>query len=149
MIRSSFPSRDTLNAMSLDRLRLVDVVDKDEELLIQEIVDAKTSKIPAMQEVYIGDVPDIKTPEQEKEWQAVLDKRAAKIKARGVSTAKPVQVKEPEKVTVAPAPVVPLEAKEPEPKQVVKPTVVVEKKFCDKCDSKGNFHKKGCPNKTK
>ena len=148
-MQNSFPSRDTLCAMSAERLRLVDVADRDEELLVQEILDSKLSVVPATSKVYTGDVPDIKTPEQEKEWQAKLDERAAKIRER--------RAIQPKEATVAPelAPE-PLELPTVAPDTQEEPkndTPIIDpdkpKRFCDLCDSRGGIHKKGCPKKTK
>jgi hypothetical protein len=135
--------------MSLERLRLVDVHDKEEELLLQEIVNSKLSVLPPQGEAFRGDVPDIKTPEQEAEWQAKIDQRNTEIKDR-YSPA-------PDSTVGAPNTDIPsTTAEEPKPTEtpvelpilgeVPGPTEEI-KKFCDQCDSKGGIHKKGCPNK--
>ena len=67
--------------MTLERLRLIDIMEMDEELLVQEIINDKVRSAPPTGEVYRGDVPDITTPEQEAEWQKTMDERARKATA--------------------------------------------------------------------
>jgi hypothetical protein len=126
--------------MSLGRLRLVDVHDKEEEDMLQEIINSKLVNLPPQGEAFRGDVPDIKTPEQEAEWQAKIDERNAKIKGAYVPTASLT----PTSLTVE------VEGSGellPSGEIISDPIKEVGKKFCDKCDSKGGIHKKGCPNK--
>jgi hypothetical protein len=133
--------------MSLERLRLVDVHDKEEELLLQEIVNSKLSVLPPQGEAFRGDVPDINTPEQEAEWQAKINERNDKIKERYTptasldSTAGAVNADIPSVTNERePSTELPILGEVPGP-------VAEVKKFCDSCDSKGGIHKKGCPNK--
>jgi hypothetical protein len=128
-MRNSFPSRDQLCAMSLDRLRLVEIKEKDEEDLVQEIINSKTVATPSVQKVYRGDVPEIKTPEQEKVWQEKINEREAKIK-------------EQEVVVLPEAPVAP-EAPE-EAIEEIDLNTPNEDRFCQFCNSKGKRHKKEC-----
>ncbi len=139
-MRASFPSRDQLSAMSLERLRLVDVYEKDEEELVQEIINSKVELMPLSGDVYRGDVPDIKTPEEEAEWQKKIDERA--------------QAKRPTPVTLSLSDEETVEKDEEESTStnlIEEPIVAGSKKtetrFCDFCDSKGVRHKKDCPTK--
>lgn len=139
----AFPSRDQLCAMPLNRLRLVDVHDKEEEDLLQEIINSKLVNLPPQGEAFRGDVPDIKTPKQEAEWQAKIDERNAEIKGRYVPTATVDSA-------IAPTNTVEIEGSGevlPNGEIISEPTKEVGKKFCEFCDSKGGIHKKGCPNK--
>lgn len=150
--------------MSIKQLRLIDIKEHDEELSVQEVLDAKVAVAAPAKPVYRGDVPDIKTKEEEEHWQGVIDARTAKIKGlaepvveetpKDLDVTLPVlEPTEPVPPTEAPVqsepeptpPVVEEAPKEPEPVQepeIVEPTV---KKFCEFCDSKGGRHKKECP----
>lgn len=64
--------------MSLHRLRSFDIKERDEEELVQEIINLKVAANPPEMPIVTSDVPDIKTPEQEAEWQAKLDARRKK-----------------------------------------------------------------------
>jgi len=79
-MRTTFPTREQLQGMSLAQLRLIDIQDTDEEVLLQEIISAKVVEIPPIAKVYKGDFPDIKTPEEEAKYQAIVNERA------GIST---------------------------------------------------------------
>ena len=143
----NFPSRDRLVGMSLERLRLVDVHDKEEELLLQEIVNSKLAVLPPQGEANRSDVPDIKTPEQEAEWQAKIDERNAAIKNRYAPA--------PDSTAGAPnsdVPIITADALKPAQTFAELPVLgevpgdaTVAKRFCDQCDSKGVRHKKECP----
>lgn len=59
--------------MSLKSLRLLDVTSPEQEKLIQEVVNEKTAVLPTPISFNRLQVPDIKGPEQEAEWQAKID----------------------------------------------------------------------------
>lgn len=63
--------------MSLQRLQSFDIREKDEEELVQKVINQKLLANPPVRDVYTADVPDIRTPEEEAEWQAKLDARRA------------------------------------------------------------------------
>jgi hypothetical protein len=123
--------------MSLERLRLVDVHDKEEELLLQEIVNSKLAVLPPQGEVNRSDVPDIKTPEQEAEWQAKIDERNAAIKNRYAPA--------PDSTSGAPNSDIPSTTAVLPVLGEVPGDATKVKRFCDQCDSKGVRHKKECP----
>lgn len=137
-------TKEELMKMPLKIVRGLDIRTADEEALIQEVVNSRASIAqPVVKFNQI--VPDIKTAEQEQEWQKKIDKfneENTPIEAKIVNAEKMLEgVKEIiETVQVAPTEVPP-----------VVPTVVtvsngeIIKPFCDKCDSKGVRHKKVCP----
>jgi len=74
-MRNNFPNREQLMGMSLAQLRLIDIQEKDEEELLQEIVLLKEVDMPPIANVYRGDIPDIKTPQEEAHFQDVINQR--------------------------------------------------------------------------
>ena len=80
-MRNSFPSEEELGGMSLTRLRMLDIQEKDEEELVQKIVSAKEAKNPPIAKVFRGDFPDINSPEQEAQYQKIVNERAGITKA--------------------------------------------------------------------
>lgn len=136
--------------MPLKIVRGLDIRTVEEEKLIQEVVNARTSIAqPVVKFNQI--VPDIKNVEQEKEWQAKIDKfnaEHAPVEAKIAEAEKKLETVKSEVTSVSNnIPDAPLVATS----GVVVPTVIVVqdgkiiKPFCDKCDSKGRFHKKDCP----
>jgi hypothetical protein len=83
-ITPSFPSRDYLASLSVEHLRTVDIKTKDEEDIVQEIIDSKLATMPVQNPVKPEElkIPDIKTKEEEDFWQKKVDARNARIKAR-------------------------------------------------------------------
>lgn len=75
-------TKEELMSMPLSIVRGIDIKNAEDEALIQEVVTARVQASPVSQPVYRGDVPDIKSKEQEMEWQAKIDEREAK--ARGI-----------------------------------------------------------------
>ena len=114
--------------MSITRLRSLDVKDREEESLVQEVVNSKfMAKVP---EVYKLDIPDIKTPEEEALWQAKVDERVHKVKEKmGLLDVADIEV--PEVVT---------DSNVPEDMTLDSKT----DRFCEFCDSKGVRHLKSC-----
>jgi hypothetical protein len=78
-MRNNFPTKEQLMGMSLAQLRLIDIQEKDEEELLQEIVLLKQQEMPPVAKVFRGDIPDIKTPEQEAHFQEVVNQRTEAI----------------------------------------------------------------------
>lgn len=160
-----FPSRDELTGMSIDHLHALRVEDMEDEKLLQEIIDAKSQTRPFVPQVNNLDVQEaeIKTPEEEAKYQAIIDERLrkAKVSAFGEETVLQGEVSalEAEKETlekelpyempVEPleltpeAPVVESEVSAPIENQEVSESVSDVK--CELCGSKGFRHKKGCP----
>ena len=75
-MRPIFPTKEQLEEMSLGQLRTLDVQDTDEEALLQEVISAKVTAVPPVAKVFRGDIPDIKTPEDEAKYQAIVNERA-------------------------------------------------------------------------
>ena len=80
-MRSKFPTREQLMAMPIRRLRNIDIAEQDEELVVQEILNAKLAKLPPERKHNVR-VPDIKTPAEEKYWQKKIDDANAQAKRR-------------------------------------------------------------------
>lgn len=137
-ISPSFPSRDYLASLSVDQLRKVDIRDKEEEDMVQEIIDSKLSTMPVQNPVKPEElkIPDIKTKEEEDFWQKKVDERNAKIKARTLSAIKKRTVKKTEEPKV----------EKKEIKKSVKPVCkVCKKSFKNEIGLRlhnGRFHKK-------
>lgn len=74
-MRNTFPTKEQLLGMSLAQLKLIDIQEKDEEVLLQEVISSKEVETPPVGKVFRGDIPDITTPEQEAKYQEVIDKR--------------------------------------------------------------------------
>ncbi len=137
-------TKEELMKMPLKIVRGLDIKTIEEEKLIQEVVNAKTGFAQSTVKFDYRNVPDIKNAAQEKEWQTKIDEFNAKHTPveNKIAEAEKVleQVKEEVKVE---APV----------EQIVTPTVItvqngeIVKPFCDSCDSKARFHRKGCPKK--
>ncbi len=84
-------TKEQLMAMPLVALRGIDVETPSQEGLIQQVVSEKLQALPPQRTVYRKDVPDIKTPEQEMQWQEIINRRT-KL-ARGESLEEtPVEV---------------------------------------------------------
>lgn len=147
--------------MTLERLRLVDIADKEEELLVQEIINDKVRVAPPTGDIYRGDVPDIKTPEEEAKWQKEMDARAEATIPSQVDLPQQGEVHVPtdeerEEQEDSEDDEEEEEAQEEDPPTIPDnnpndlpppndPPVTAKKKFCDFCDSKGGSHKKECP----
>lgn len=150
--------KEELESMSLTELRLLDIKDPKEEELVQEVIKELERDLPPLVPVYTGDVPDIKTPEEEARWQEVLDTRAKINKEmQGVET-EMIETLDSAEETLPEASQPLTEAVEPAPEAPVAPIVatigiVVPEKGkpkCEYCDTKSpSFHKKNCtrPNK--
>lgn len=63
--------------MPINRLRQVDIHNLEEEEIVAEILSARMAKLPPQRKVKLR-VPDINTPEEEKIWQARIDRLQAK-----------------------------------------------------------------------
>jgi hypothetical protein len=73
-------SRQELEEMSLSRLRGLDIETKEQEALIQDVLDERLLELPPSRPIYRGDIPEIQTIEQERLWQQIIDKRTAQLK---------------------------------------------------------------------
>lgn len=124
--------------MPLARLRLIDVKEKDEEDLLQEVISAKVMAAPPEREIYRQDVPDIKSPEEEAEWQEKINKRTRRAKGASEDIAD----------TDEEAATLPTDDDAEEP-ATLEEVASSQAAFCDSCDSKGVKHKKNCPKQVK
>lgn len=73
--------------LPLQKIRLLDFKTKEEENIIQEVVNIKVSQLPPETSVQRNDVPDIRTKEQEEHWQKIIDERNAALKPKVEVTA--------------------------------------------------------------
>jgi hypothetical protein len=74
---ASFPSEAELRAMSAGRLRRLDIRNGEQEALVQKVLNEKLQTAPLNQQVYRGDIPDIRTKADEIKYQKIVDARAA------------------------------------------------------------------------
>lgn len=72
-----FPSEAELRAMSAGRLRRLDIKTKEQEDLVQKVLNEKLQTAPLNQQVYRGDIPDILTKADEIKYQKIIDDRTA------------------------------------------------------------------------
>ena len=128
-------TKEQLMEMPLNKLKLIDISSKEEEALVQAVINLKTIDIPPQTTVYNLDVPDIKTSEEEAKWQKIMDDRRAGLKPQ-------VEVK-------SDASGIEIKVEQAEAKPVVNSELVK----CDVCGKemkprglnlhKGKYHKKG------
>jgi hypothetical protein len=133
MQSSRFPSREQLMEMSITSLRNLDIQDQQEEALLQEVLNEKVRTSVIIEDIKTSDVPEIQTPEQEAEWQSILDQRRKEARVRmGIVDESTVVV---EKTA---------EVKE-EISEIEKEIEELKgERFCTYCTSKGKVHKKDC-----
>jgi hypothetical protein len=81
-MKKDFYTEQELMTMPLAVVRGLDFETKEHEKLVQKVVDRRLQDLPPSTPIYRKDVPDIETIEQELEWQAKIDARAAKLKPR-------------------------------------------------------------------
>lgn len=147
----NFPSFDELCAMTLDRLRSQIPYDQEDEKLMQEAVNSKVRFIPEQSRAYRNDIPDIKTPEEEAKYQAIIDERELKIRqakfGEEVVLEEQIEKLEEEKIKIEEELKVEGELVKTEiPESQESPISDVK---CEICQSKGFRHKKGCPKANK
>jgi hypothetical protein len=74
-------TKEQLMTMSLTALRNVDIDCKEEESLVQEVINERIKLIPTEQDrIKRDDVPEIMDGETEAYWQKIIDERTAKAK---------------------------------------------------------------------
>ena len=69
-----------LMSMPLKIVRNLDFDTKEQETLIQTVVNRRLSVLPPSQAISRRDVPEIQNQEEEKEWQRIIDERTAKLR---------------------------------------------------------------------
>ncbi len=78
----SFYTEQELMSMPLQVLRGLDIETKDQETLVQKVVNRRVAALPPSSPIFRRDVPDIENQEQEKEWQQKINERTARLKPR-------------------------------------------------------------------
>ena len=130
-------TREELEVMPIELLRGRDIQTKEEEDLVQEVLNERLiTEVPNFQPdipFRQGTTTDIKDKAQEDALQAKID---AQKEAHKKFYA-PVVEDIPSEVPLAEVPIEPTPIVEPTPEPVVV-------KFCEFCDSKGVRHKKVC-----
>lgn len=120
-------SKEELLTMPIAVLENQKIESKEEEALVQEILNQRRANMPPQQEVSRAGIPfNIETPEQEAEAQKIIDERTAKLR--------PQAVVEPESTPETPI----------EPQIEELPKVEAKTRWCEYCDSKGGRHKLNC-----
>ena len=76
----AIPTKDELMQMPVAKLKLIDITNKEEEALVQAVINLKTVDAPPQTPVSTAFVPDIKTKEEEEKWQKILDEKRAGLK---------------------------------------------------------------------
>ncbi len=133
-------TEEQLMEMPMKFLRQLDIQNVDEEKLVQKVLNARFKDMPAVTPMnFSSSETDNLTVEKEKELQAKIDARNARLKAQ-------LEGEEPES---APLPDPTEEDDEPLTPEADKTTTAIKAKFCNYCDSKGVRHKLACtrPNK--
>lgn len=122
-----FPTLEQLRTMPNAHFKGLNVTTKEQEEMIQQVVNERLLKNPITKPIYTGDVPfAIKSKEEELKWQQILDER------RAASQVKPVEMGKEAELKIE---IVELEAKK---------EALEAKRFCEFCDSKGARHKSNC-----
>lgn len=73
----TFPTTEELNEMTIKQLKSLDIQNAQEEGAVQAVLDTKLQDAPIEHQVFRGDIPDIKTKEDEEKWQKIIDDREA------------------------------------------------------------------------
>ena len=73
-------TKEQLMELPLAKLKLIDISSKEEEALVQAVINLKTVDAPPQTPVSTAFVPDIKTKEEEEKWQKILDEKRAGLK---------------------------------------------------------------------
>lgn len=138
---SLFPTVEEIKAMPLSRIRNLDIRTKEQEEIVQKIMNEKVGAAPIPTPVYRGDVPDIKNVQDEKKWQEVIDLREKKLKIQAGA-----EIPEDEEIEIEVADEEEVISKKQEPTVPVSPVQPsTDTAFCSQCTSKGVRHLKNCP----
>ena len=118
-MRTSFPTREELCKLPLHSLRNIDIKEKDEEELVQEVLNKRLASQQIVGEPIRLKVPDIKTKEEEEYWQKKVDEANAKNKAGALNQSPVPEVPAELVPPVAGVPVepTPVPVEKPEPKR--------------------------------
>lgn len=141
---------EQLEQMPINLLRGIDIKSKEEEELVQKVLNKRMVDMPVQIDLDIpSSMTDNMNGEKEAKLQAEIDAKRAEARAKfapqpevGTVEIVPELKIEPE---IIPEPVV--EVVSPEivvPPEVLPETVEIKKPFCEFCDSRGVRHKKEC-----
>ena len=113
---------ERLRMMPMNLLQGIDIKTKEEEDLVQKVLDEKRASMPVMIDLNIpSSMTDNMTGEKEAKLQAEIDAKKAEARAKFVHTDVSDET------------------------TTLEPIISSEKKpFCQFCDSKGVRHKKNC-----
>ena len=116
--------KEKLKLMPIFQLKRLDIKTKEEELLIQEILNEKMQNEPKIDPnriVFSSKETDAMTPEKEAQLQAIMEQKTKKVEVPQMELTEPEVIKMADTV-----------------KEILK------KPFCQFCNSKGVRHKKEC-----
>ncbi len=123
--------------MPFQHVRGLDIRSREEEALVQDVVNLRLETTPLDLDIKRNDIPDIKTKAEEEKWQKIIDERTAKARGIPVKTAQPileVKVEVPvETVTLVTEPII----------EKKKPGRPPKSKECEMC--KLEEHSVDCP----
>lgn len=66
--------------MPLKVVRALDIDTKEQEEMVQKVVNIRLNTLPPVSPIFRKDVPDIQSPLEEAHWQEIIDQRTAKLK---------------------------------------------------------------------
>lgn len=125
-----FPTIEQLRTMPMPHIRGLNIVTKEQENLVQSVINERLEKRPVSRPIKTSDVPlHIKSKEEELKWQKILDERRAQAQVQPVALSEEARLET--KVTEL-----------QEQKATIEATI--PQKFCDFCTSKGKIHKLDC-----
>lgn len=75
-------SQEELESLTVHQLRSLDIDSQEEEHRVQAVLNKKLQNTAVEQQVYRGDIPDIKTKEDELKWQKVIDERENSLRPK-------------------------------------------------------------------
>lgn len=136
-------TKEILDLMSAKEIRTIDITSPEDEELIQAALLSKSVISQPSVRFNHNAVPDIKSPEQEKEWQGKID--SFNLDHSPIEAKIAVAEKELETVKSEIVEVVSVVVPSIDPIGLGTVTSTDPTPFCDKCDSKGVRHKKVCP----
>lgn len=143
-----FPTMEELSTMSIKKLRLLDIMDAQQEAMVQIVINSKVLTQPVSREIKTSDVPNIRDGETEKKWQIILDERREAIRPKTVSMNAIVPDGEVVIPIVEESEVLPAILEKVEEVPVIE-TFPVTERWCNNCDSKGGRHRKDCAKNNK
>lgn len=152
-------TRQQLVDMPITFLRHLDIETKDEEMLVQEVLNERLKNAPSVVPprslpAYMTD--RVETKEDEERLQKIVDERHTRERAQALVAGMNIEDDEELFVPAEEEDVTAPPASELAPMAIVEevieeiPTVAIEKaiegkpRFCNYCDAVKSFHRKGC-----